>query len=115
MRLDRPFGRVGEGARTPFMRGDRYLRLLSAYVMGEIGAEELRTRYRQLYLHDPERPDLEEELGRIVHHMFAVLDSFTTDRAVLAADPEFFITEKKMREEAVLTLQKLRLLNRSPS
>lgn len=118
MMRDRPFGRVGEGAALPaFIRGERYLKLLQDYVYDRIGATELQAAYRQLYLHGPdaEKPDLNEELGRILHHMFSVLDSFTTDRKVLAEDPEFFVTEKEVRHEAVLTLQKLRILNRSPS
>ena len=113
MSFDRPFGRVGEGTRLPFMRGGSYIKLVAAYVMGEIGAREFQTEYRQLYLHDPDRPDREDELGALLHQMFAAVDSFTSDRAVLTADPEFFITEKTLREEAVVVLQKLRILNRS--
>jgi hypothetical protein len=112
---DRPFGRVGEGAALPdFIRGDRYLKLLQDYVYGRIGVGDLQARYRDLFLHG-EKPDLEEELGRILNDMFVVLDRFTTDRKVVAADPEFFVSEKTVREEAVLTLQALRILNRSPS
>lgn len=112
---DRPFGRLGEGARIPFMRGGAYLRLVASYVMGESRADELQKDYRQLYLHDPERPDREDELGAVLYDFYAVIDSFTSDRAVLAADPEFFVSEKTLREQAVITLQKLRILNRSQS
>jgi len=116
MMRDRPFGRVGEGAAMPdFIRGEGYLKLLQDYVYGRIGVTELQTSYRDLFLHGAEKPDLEEELGRVLHHMFGVLDSFTTDREVVAKDPEFFVSEKQVREAAVLTLQRLRILNRSPS
>lgn len=115
---DRPFGRVGEGAALPaFIRGERYLKLLQDYVYDRMSVTELQAVWRQLYLHGPdaEKPDLNEELGRILHNMFSVLDSFTNDKKVLAEDPEFFVTEKEVRHEAVLTLQRLRILNRSPS
>lgn len=116
MTTDRPFGRVGEGSSLPsFIRGERYLKLLQAYVYDRISATELQHDYRQLFLHGPDRPDREGELWHILHHMFSVLDSFTTDRSVIAKDPEFFVSEKTVREEAVLTLQKLRILNRSQS
>ncbi len=115
---DRPFGRVGEGAALPsFMRGERYLKLLQDYVYGRMSVTELQAVWRQLYLHGPDahRPDLSDEVERVLHEMFAALDSFTTDRSVIAEDPEFFVTEKDVREKAILTLQRLRLLNRSPS
>ena len=116
MTPDRPFGRVGEGTSVPaFMRGDRFLKLLQAYTLGEIDVVELQSAYRQHFLHGPEKPDLREELWQILHHMFSVLDSFTTNRKVIAEDPEFYLTEKQVRQEAVLTLQRLRILNRSPS
>ncbi len=113
---DRPFGRVGEGAALPaFIRGERYLKLLQDYIYDRIGVVDLQSRYRELFLHGDNKLDLEEELGRILNDMFAVLDRFTTDRKVIAADPEFFVSEKTVREQAVLTLQRLRILNRSPS
>jgi hypothetical protein len=98
-----------------FMRGDRYLKLLQAYTLGDISLAELQRDFRQHFMHGAEKPDLNEELWRILHHMFSVLDSFTTNRKVLAEDPEFYLTEKQVRQEAVLTLQRLRILNRSPS
>jgi hypothetical protein len=116
MTPDRPFGRIGEGAAThEFMRGYSYLRLLQAYTMGSISITDLQHAYRELFLHGPdeEKPDLEEELGRILHHMFSVLESFTTDRKVVAEDPEYFLTEAQVRQEAIVTLQKLRILNRA--
>jgi hypothetical protein len=113
---DRPFGRVGEGAALPaFIRGERYLKLLQDYVYDRIKVTELQARYRDFVLHSEDKLDLEEELGRILNDMFVVLDRFTTDRKVIAADPEFFVSEKIVREQAVLTLQRLRILNRSPS
>lgn len=112
---DMPFGRVGEGAALPsFIRGEGYLKLLQDYVYDRIGVAELQARYRDLYLHG-DKLNTEEELGRIISDMFAVLDRFTTDKKVIAADPEFFVPEKTVREQAVLTLQRLRILNRSPS
>jgi hypothetical protein len=115
MMKDRPFGRVGEGAALPgFIRGERYLKLLQDYVYDRIAVAELQSRYRDQFLHG-DKLDLDDELGRILSDMFAVLERFTTDRKVIAADPEFFVPEKTVREQAVLTLQRLRILNRSPS
>jgi Bacterial self-protective colicin-like immunity len=116
MMKDRPFGRVGEGAALPaFIRGERYLKLLQDYVYDRIGVADLKARYHDQFLHGGEKLDLEEELGRILNDMFSVLERYTTDRKVIAADPEFFVSEKTVREQAVLTLQRLRILNRSPS
>lgn len=116
MMKDRPFGRVGEGAALPaFIRGERYLKLLQDYVYDRIGVTDLQARYRDLFLHGGDKLDLEEELGRILNDMFSVIERFTTDRKVIAADPEFFVSEMVVREHAVLTLQRLRILNRSPS
>lgn len=115
MMRDMPFGRVGEGAALPaFIRGERYLKLLQDYVYDRTNVTDLQARYRDLFLHG-DKVDLEEELGRILNDMFTVLDRFTTDRKVVAADPEYFVSEKVVREQAVLTLQRLRILNRSPS
>ena len=115
MTTNLPFGRVGEGPSAVFMRGGQFLRLLQAYTLDNLSALELQAAWRQAYLHGQERPDPDEELGRILKDMFDVLDRFTTDRAVIAADPEFFVSEKTVREEALKTLQKLRILNRSHS
>lgn len=116
MMQDRPFGRVGEGAALPsFIRGERYLKLLQDYLYDRIGVADLKARYHDQFLHGGDKFDPEEELGRILNDMFSVLERFTTDRKVIAADPEFFVSEKTVREQAVLTLQRLRILNRSPS
>jgi hypothetical protein len=114
MTKDRPFGRVGEGAALPtFIRGDRYLKLLQDYLYDRIKVADFQARYRDQFLHD--KLELEEELAHVLIDMFAVLERFTTDRKVIAADPEFFVPERTVREQAVLTLQRLRILNRSPS
>jgi hypothetical protein len=115
MRTNLPFGRVGEGPSAVFMRGGKFLRLLQAYMLDNLTTLEFQAAYRDAFLHGEERPDPHDELGIILHEMFEVLDRFTTDRAVIAADPEFFVTEKTVREEALKNLQRLRILNRSHS
>jgi hypothetical protein len=113
---DRPFGRVGEGAALPaFIRGERYLKLLQDYLYDRTNVTDLQTRYRELFVQSKDKLDLEEELDRILNDMFVVLDRFTTDKKVITADPEYFVSEKVVREQAVLTLQRLRILNRSHS
>src|SRR5690349_4959211 len=97
---DRPFGRVGEGAALPsFIRGERYLKLLQDYLYDRIGVTELQSGYRDLFLHGRDKLDLEEELDRILNEMFVVLDRFTTDKKVITADPEYFVSEKVVREQ----------------
>ena len=113
MTTNPPFGRVGEGPSAVFMRGGQFLRLLQAYMLDNIGTSDLQAAYRAAF--QKERPDPQDEAGRVVHDMLEVLDRFTTDRAVIAADPEFFVSEKVVREEALKNLQRLRILNRSHS
>ena len=108
-----PFGRVGEGPSAVFMRGGQFLRLLQAYMLDNISTPDLQAAYRKAF--QQEQPDPQDEAGRIVHDMFELLEHYTSDRAVIAADPEFFVSEKVVREEALKNLQRLRILNRSHS
>lgn len=83
-----------------------YLALIDWFVDGAISVEEFQARYLELF--KTETRLLTEGLFELLDGLFGDVDSFTKDPELLAARPDFYLDEPKLRERARVAADILR-------
>lgn len=81
------------------------LDLVRQYVGNEITLEKFRSSYFELYLNSADLPD--DASFDVLDSLYAVLDLYTDDPTLLRNNPELYLTEDRVREEAERALKGL--------
>ncbi|HVY87272.1 MAG TPA: colicin immunity domain-containing protein [Hyphomonadaceae bacterium] len=84
---------------------DRYKKLLDSYIDGRLSTEEFCRQYDEAFLADDTM--FEPALYDILNDLFVDTDALTSNPALIAERPTFYVNEKEFRERAELAAARL--------
>ncbi len=87
-----------------------YEQLVERFLSGALSAEEFRSTYLNRFKQEEQ---MGEPLYEVLDELFGDADSFTSDRELLADDPEFCLDEARFRDKVRKAATRLAALKAS--
>ena len=81
-----------------------YKSLLASFLAGSISVKEFESIYVDRFKNED---NLDEQVFELLDELFGDVDSFTTDRNLLAHRPDFYLDEAQLRKKVQVALDRL--------